>query len=139
MTILEDIFFKGSLSLKNDMAGLLTDIPIEMEYDEHITYPIQYKNNNAFWSLLLSAGYIKPCVKPCVGSSEDSFYAELVNREVKNTFSRCIGVWFKDQQHEIHDTIQRFVDYLLKGDAEGIRKTLNDELLNNPSCHDLKE
>ena len=133
--ILEDVFFKGSLSLKNDMAGLLTDIPIEMGYDEHIVYPIPYESDDAFWSLLLNAGYLKPCA----GSEGSSFKAELVNREVKDIFADCIRRWFKRKQRAIHDTIQEFVDNLLKGDSEGVGRALNEELLNNPSCHDFKE
>ena len=136
MTILQDIFFKGSASLKDDLAGLLTDTPITMAYDEHITYPIQYESDDAFWSLMLSSGYIKPCAGE---DSDESFRAELVNREVRNTFSRCIDLWFKRQQRAIHCTILEFVDYLLIGDAEGVCDTLNNKLLNNPSCHDYKE
>ena len=135
MSMLEDIFFKGSLSLKDDIAGLMTGIAVKMEYDEHITYPVEYKNDNAFWSLLLNAGYLKPCA----GSMGVSFSAELVNREVKNIFARCIDLWFKRQHAAIHNTITEFVEFLLAGDADGVRKTLNEELLNNPSCYDFKE
>ena len=135
VSVLEDIFFKGSLSLKDDMAGLLTDVPILMEYDDHIMYPIQYKNDSVFWSLLLNAGYLKPCA----GSEGDRFYAELVNREVKDIFRRCIDLWFNRQQSGIHKAIQEFVGCLLSGDVEGVGRALNEELLNSPSCHDFKE
>ena len=134
ITVLEDIFFKGSLGLKDDMAGLLTDIPVKMKYKEHITYPVIYKNDDVFWSMLLNTGYIKPCA----GSTEDEFYAELVNREVRNIFADCIDLWFKRQQSAIHKTIRQFVDCVLKGDVEGVSETLNKELLNDPSCHDFK-
>ena len=135
LTILQDIFFKGSVSLKNDIAGLLTNTPIKMNYVEHITYPILFENDDIFWSMLLNTGYIKPCA----GSTEDSFYAELVNREVKNIFTNCIDLWFKRQQNATPKIIRQFVSNLLKGDAEGVNITLNNELLNNPSCYDFKE
>jgi hypothetical protein len=133
--ILADIFFKGSPSLKNDIAGLLTNTPIKMRYDEHVIYPILYESDDIFWSMLLNAGYIKPCA----GSTEDKFHVELVNREVKNLFADCIDFWFESQQNEMPKTIQRFVDYLQKGDVDGVSDTLNKELLNNPSCYDFKE
>ena len=85
--------------------------------------------------MLLNTGYIKPCA----GQTEDLFYAELVNREVRNIFARCINLWFKRKQRAIHHTIQKFVDCLLKGDRDGVSETLNKDLLNNPSCHDFKE
>ena len=96
IAILQDVFFKGSVSLKNDIAGLLTGIPIKMQYSEHITYPVIYDNDNAFWSLMLNAGYMKPCA----GSdfSEGCFYAELVNMEVKNIFTECIEQKYRQRQ-----------------------------------------
>jgi hypothetical protein len=133
--VLQDIFYKGSVSLKDDMAGLLTDVPVKMQYKENITYPIRYVNDSVFWSMLLNTGYIKPCA----GASGDVFYAELVNREVKNIFAVCIETWFIREENTIHRTIQEFVACLLKGDAQGVSDTLNKELLNNPSCHDFKE
>ena len=135
ITVLQDIFFKGTPSLKDDMAGLLTGTPIKMKYVEHITYPVVYERDDVFWSMLLNCGYLKPCV----GSEGDIFYAELVNKEVRNIFADCIDLWFKRQQKAIHKTIQEFVDCLLQGDAEGVSTILNKELLNNPSCHDFKE
>jgi hypothetical protein len=134
-SILQDIFFKGTPSLKDDMAGLLTGTPVKMKYVEHITYPILYERDDVFWSMLLNCGYLKPCV----GSEGDVFYAELVNKEVRNIFADWIDLWFKRQQKAIHKTIQEFVDCLLQGDAEGVSIILNKELLNNPSCHDFKE
>ena len=135
VTILENIFFNGPDALKDDMAGLLTDIPVKMDYDEQVTYPIIYKNDSAFWTILFNAGYLKPCAD----STEERFYVELVNREVKNIFARCISLWFTRQQRAIHDTILDFVGHLLNGDVEAVSRTLNEELLNNPSCHDFKE
>jgi hypothetical protein len=134
-SVLQDVFFKGSVSLKDDMAGLLTGVPIKMTYVEHITYPVLYERDNIFWSMLLNCGYLKPCA----GSKGDDFYAELVNKEVCNVFSDGIDLWFKRQQKAIHRAIQQFVDCLLQGDAEGVSATLNKELLNDPSCHDFKE
>ena len=85
--IVQDIFVKGSFALKNDIAGLLTDIPIKMHYFEHVFYPVIYEGNDIFWSMLLNYGYIKPCA----GSTGDRFYAELVNREVRNIFAKYQG------------------------------------------------
>ena len=59
--------------------------------------------------------------------------------EVKDIFADCIDTWFREQQLAIHDTILEFAEHLLKGDAEGVSRTLNEELLSNPSCHDYKE
>jgi len=133
---LQDVFYKGDAALKNGLAGLLTGTPVMMFLEDGITYPIKYAHSDTFWTMLLNAGYLKPCN----GASKiDKFGAELVNLEVKNIFSRYAKNWFGEQQPSISRTIVEFVEYLLKGDAEGVSKTLNKELLNNPSCHDFKE
>ena len=133
--ILQDVFYKGDNKLKNDMAGLLTGAPIVMSLEDGITYPIKYVNSNTFWTMLLNAGYLKPCN----GANEDRFEAELVNKEINNIFSRYAKEWFCEQQSATCETILKFVEYLFKGDAEGVSAILNDELLNNPSCYDFKE
>ena len=135
MAIFQDIFHKGDDSLKNGMAGLITGVPVSMFMEDGITYPIEYTNSDAFWTLLLNAGYIKPCN----GAKGDRFKAELVNTEVRNIFSRYAKRWLETKQPSIAKTIRLFVDCLLEGDAGGVSDTLNKELLNSPSCHDFKE
>ena len=127
-TILEDIFIKGTPALKDDMAGLLTGTPIKMNYVEQIKYPIPYEKDDIFWSMLLNTGYIKPCV----GSVGDVFFAELVNKEVRDVFTKCVEYWYKKQQTTIHNTVREFVGFLLQGDAESVSNVLNEDLLNNP-------
>ena len=133
MTFLRDLFQEGSDALKNKMADLLTDKPVEMKYTDRIVHPIVYENDNVFWSLLLNAGYIKPCI----GSLEDEFYVELVNKEIRNTFADNVKSWF-EKQADLHEIIQEFVRYLLEGKPEEVKNILNEELLNNPSYYDFK-
>jgi len=135
LRILQDIFYKGNNKLKNDLAGLLTGAPVTMYLEDGITYPIENAGSDLFWTMFLNAGYIKPCKEV----TTEKFEAELVNMEVKNILSRYAKRWFGDQKSSIPDVILDFVDYLLKGDAEGVSATLNKQLLNNPSCHDFKE
>jgi len=134
--ILQDVFYKGDTAIKNELAGLLTGTPVMMRLEDGITYPIKYVHSNTFWTMLLNAGYLKPCNG---AYKTEKFGAELVNMEVKNIFSRYAEEWFGEQQPSISRTIVEFVEYLLQGDAEGVSAILNKELLNNPSCHDFKE
>ena len=135
MKMLQDVFYKGGNNLRNDMAALLTDAPVMMYLEDGITYPIENADPDTFWTMLLNAGYIKPCN----GAKTDRFGVELVNLEIRNIFSRYAKKWFGDQRHEISKIILEFVEYLMEGDAEKVSKILNEELLNNPSCHDFKD
>ncbi|MCL2074427.1 MAG: PD-(D/E)XK nuclease domain-containing protein, partial [Marinilabiliaceae bacterium] len=135
LNILQDVFSKGDDDLRNDFAGLLTGAPITMYLEDGITYPINYVNSNIFWTMLLNAGYLKPCN----GAKTQKFSAELVNMEVKNIFSRYATEWFSRQKTSISKTIRDFLDCLVNGDKDGVTYSLNNELLNNPSCFDFKE
>ena len=135
MAIFKDVFNKGDDSLKEELAGLITGHPVTMALEDGITYPIEYSDADALWTLLLNAGYLKPCN----GAKTGKFQAELVNLEICSIFARYATQWLTKKQPSISETIREFVDYLLKGDAEGVKRTLNDDLLNNPSCYDFKE
>ena len=131
--ILQDIFYDGDNNLRNDFAKLLTGTPITMSIEDGITYPIKFVNTDTFWTLLLNAGYLKPCN----GAKVDRFGAELVNMEVKDTLSRYAKKWLREQRPSMSETILEFVEYLLKGNTNGVSTVLNDKLLNSPSSHDL--
>ena len=131
--VLKDVYYQGDDRLRDDLATLLTGASIAMSLEDRITYPIRYTSSNTFWSLLLNAGYIKPCN----GTKGARFEAELVNREVGNVFARYATEWFDEQQPSINEAILAFVDCLLNGDAEGAGRLLNEDLLNNPSSHDF--
>ena len=132
--ILKDVFYKGDNSLKDDFAKLLTGSTISMSLEESFSYPIHYVTSDKFWSLMLNAGYIKPCN----GAKKEAFNAEFVNLEVKYFFNKNAREWLRLKRSEISNIIIEFVDYLREGDVEKVSAILNNELLNNPSCHDFK-
>ena len=136
LQILQDAFYKGDHHLKNELAALLTGSPVMMFLEDGITFPIKYVNSDIFWTMLLNAGYIKPCSGIKIDKTQ-KFAAELVNMEIKNMFSRYAKNWFGEQQPSVSETILEFVGYLLKGDKEAVSAALNDDLLNNPSSHDF--
>ena len=83
---------------------------------------------------MLSSGYIKPCNV----AKKEPFNAEFVNLEVKNFFNRNAREWLRLKRSEFSHVIIEFVDYLREGDVAKVSEILNEELLNNPSCHDFK-
>ena len=131
--IMQDVFYKADDNLRNGLAELITGTPVMMFLEDGITFPFKYAKSDTFWTMLLNTGYLKPCN----GAKKERFAAELVNREVKNMFTRYATNWFNDQQPSISETILDFVEYLLNGDVEAVSATLNDDLLNNPSSHDF--
>ena len=74
LRILQDVFYKGDNNLKNEWAGLLTGAPVKMFLEEGITYPIVYADSDTFWTMLLNAGYLKPC------KDEDSLFKPRIGK-----------------------------------------------------------
>ena len=131
--VLRDVFHRGDDRLRNDVAGLLTGMPITMSIADQITYPIEYVSSDLFWTLLLHAGYLKPVR----GAEGFLFEAEFVNMEVKDTFSRYAKSWLKEQRPTVSESILEFVECLLGGDADSVGRILREEILDNPSSFDL--
>ena len=136
LSILENIFAKGTVSLKAAMEGLLMDMPITMKLSQHITYPINYDDTDLFWTLLYNAGYIKH-QKGTQSRINKAFTAELVNLEVKESFRMCINNWMQRQPHGFSASLYEFLRALLGGRAEHIQTVLNDKLLQSLSYHDM--
>jgi len=134
--ILQNIFSKGDIVLKNAVEGLLLDIPVTMQFASHITYPIKYESTDSFWTLLLNAGYIKPQNNTPVNPDE-RFSAQLVNLEVKRAFRICIGHWFSEQKGYFSQGLHTFIQALLTGDSNGMQAALNTKLLISASYHDM--
>ena len=130
--IFKDMFIQGDNRLRDDLAGLLTGAPIEMSLADQITYPIKYASSNTFWTLLLHAGYLKPCN----GAKGGVFQAELVNMEVSDTFSYFAKEWLKGERESILEPLREFINCLLSGDDDGVKNVLSDDLLNNPGSYD---
>ena len=133
VSVLRDLFHKGDDGLRDDIASLLTGGTVTMSLEDGIAYPIVYADSGAFWTLLLNSGYIKPCN----GSKPGRFEAELVNMEVRSIFTSYAEDWLREHRPSISDSIQTFISCLLQGDAEGVGRTLNEDLLNGPSSFDL--
>ena len=135
MQLFTDVFYKGDDGLKDDLARLLTGSTVKMSLEDSFSYPIDYVTSNKFWSLMLSAGY----VKPCNGAKREPFEVELVNLEIKDVFDKRAKEWLSKERSAISKVIIEFVDSLRKGNVEKVKTILSEELLNNPSCHDFKQ
>ena len=135
LSVLRNIFIKGSMDLREKAENLLLGIPISMRLTDHITYPIDYSDSNLFWTMLYNAGYIKHLNG--ASDEDDRFYAELVNEEVRAAFRLCINDWLQSREGGLSDGIEEFIGALQKGDAPGMQKALNNKLLISPSYHDM--
>ena len=56
---------------------------------------------------------------------------------MSDTFSSLAQEWLKEERAAVSESIKKFAGFLLDGDAEGVSRILNEDLLNNPSYFDF--
>lgn len=101
---------EGSARMKLRFEMLLDGQQISVPIDEQIVYDQLEDDENAVWSLLLSAGYLKAvsiddsCRKDSLG--EDYYVLALTNGEVRRMFAKMIRGWFQSSREVYNEFIQ---------------------------------
>ena len=112
---------EGSVEIKKAFEELLNDGVIETKIDEQLVYGEMTGNRNAIWSLLFTAGYLKPV--SIVGEGNMAVYSlKLTNHEVKDSFSLLVERWFENEG----DNYSYFVKALLEGNIDDMTDTLSE-------------
>src|SRR5262249_39773611 len=57
--LVKSLLAQGDIALKENLALLLEDKPIQASIDQNMVFGDLEKDNNALWSLLLFSGYLK--------------------------------------------------------------------------------
>ena len=112
---------EGSVEIKKDFEDLLNDGVIQTKIDEQLVYGEMTGNQNAIWSLLFSAGYLKPV--SIDGEGNMAVYSlKLTNHEVKDSFSLLVERWFENEG----ENYNYFVKALLEGNIDDMMDTLSE-------------
>ena len=112
---------EGSVEIKKDFEDLLNDGVIQTKIDEQLVYGEMTGNQNAVWSLLFSAGYLKPV--SIDGEGNMAVYSlKLTNHEVKDSFSLLVERWFENAG----ENYNYFVKALLEGNIDDMMDTLSE-------------
>lgn len=104
---------RGSKELKADFEKLLQGKAVTAELDEQIVYDQLEEDEQAVWSLLLAAGYLKvKKYQPCMtdfGAWKEEYLLELTNFEVKMMFRTLVRKWFAKASCGYNDFIKAFL------------------------------
>ena len=112
---------EGSVEIKKAFEDLLNDGVIQTKIDEQLVYGEITGNKNAIWSLLFSAGYLKPV--SIEGEGNMAVYSlKLTNHEVKDSFSLLVERWFENAG----ENYSYFVKALLEGNIDDMTDTLSE-------------
>ena len=103
---------EGDKKVKTEFEKLLRGECIEAEIDEQIIFNQLSENQNAIWSLLLAAGYLKvEDILQDEPEDEPVYRLKLTNFEVRQMFGRMIRGWFG-----ANDSFSEFVSAMFRGD-----------------------
>jgi len=129
-----DLIQKGSPDIKMTMEDLLWGNSFCTYMDEEVVFNQLDSDENAVWSLLLAAGYLKAVeiIKSTDDYDIDQYRLTLTNAEVRQMLARMIHGWFSDGKTAYNS----FEKALLSDDVKGMNVFMNKIALNTFSCFD---
>lgn len=121
--LVKKLFAQGNEALKENLEKLIAGKPIEGLINEYMVFGDLQRDQNAVWSLLLFAGYLK-----AVESTREKNHIRCVltapNYEVQVLFEDIVHGWLSEPLGE--DNYQSLLNSLLRGDLEEFRPRFED-------------
>ena len=128
-SLVSKLIREGDRELKTEFESLLQGEALRTRIEEQIVYNQLDTNEEAIWSLLLAAGYLKAV---SFGGDDDGYdeegnyqdpeyELELTNFEVRLMFQRMVGSWFSESRADYND----FIRALLLGDIDAMNTYMN--------------
>ena len=115
----------GNKKVKTSFEILLEGRTIHCPIEEQVVYGALGDNEEAIWSLLVAAGYLKILsyekAEDLKGEREPKYEVTLTNFEVKRMFSSMVRRWFYQAEAEYSD----FLMALLQGDVDAMNEYMN--------------
>lgn len=130
-SIIADLIRKNSMQLKQEMEILLQGGSIRKMIYEEIAYQYLDGDEDTFWALLISIGYVKPI---SIRKKSEGTECELIitNQESRIMFQVQILRMFRISQGKYG----QFVESLLHHDLEMLRYHLEDIMYSSVSYYD---
>lgn len=129
---------KGDAAIKQTMEQLLQGESFVTELDEQVVFNQLGRDNNAVWSLLLAAGYLK--VLSTAAESEDEaaednvwYTLALTNFEVRQMFRKMVKGWFQGSTTVVYN---EFINAMLHDNVCMMNVFMNKVALNTFSSFD---
>ena len=131
-TLVGDLIAHANIKIKEEFTLLMQDQAIVTDLDEEIVFKQLSWDQEAIWSLLLAAGYVKPLE---FDSVKQKYKITLTNLEVKVIMERLVQGLFNPVEINKDD----FNQALLTDDVFLMNKNLNEITKNIFSFLDISE
>ena len=124
----------GNAELKQTMEALLQGKSFVTELDEQIVYDQLDDDDNAVWSLLLAAGYLKIVNLEYIGIRKTKTYTlTITNMETLGMFENMVKGWFKGSVRIVYN---EFIKAMLNDNVRMMNAFMNKVALNTFSFFD---
>lgn len=128
----------GDAAIKQTMEGLLQGKSFVTELDEQVVFNQLGSDNNAVWSLLLAAGYLKVLgteAESADEAAEDNVWytLALTNYEVRQMFRKMVRGWFQGSTRVVYN---EFIKAMLNDNVQMMNAFMNKVALNTFSSFD---
>ena len=126
----------ASSFVKEQMEELLHGNEIVVTFDEQIVFNQLDQNENAIWSLLMAAGYLKPERVEYRGELMKPWYhLKITNLETRSMFADMFAGWFRNSD----SSYGHFIQALIQGDLEAMNYFMNRLCLATFSYFDVSQ
>ena len=123
----------ASSFVKEQMEELLHGNEIVVTFDEQIVFNQLDQNENAIWSLLMAAGYLKPEQVEYRGELMKPWYhLKITNLETRSMFADMFAGWFQSSISSYND----FISALIQGNLKQMNIYMNEVALETFSSFD---
>ena len=123
----------ASSFVKEQMEELLHGNEIVVTFDEQIVFNQLDQNENAIWSLLMAAGYLKPEQVEYRGELLKPWYhLKITNLETRSMFADMFAGWFQS----CISSYNNFISALIQGNLKQMNIYMNEVALETFSSFD---
>lgn len=124
--LIGSLLAKGSAGLKQNLEKLVSGESVRIRLQEDLIFERLDYDEDAFWSFLLAAGYLRICKDEGTDtgikySNSVECSVKLTNSEVTGLIKQLIRDWFSREKQGIHE----FQKSLLRNDIDGMTHYLN--------------
>ncbi|TSJ80540.1 MAG: ATP-binding protein [Candidatus Cardinium sp.] len=134
--LVKELLFRSGSGIKSKFERLMQGASFSVPIDKHLSFDLLGRDDNALWSLLLFAGYLK---FETVAFNEYNGLHDcqllIPNKEVHTLYNRFFREWLSNQFDEV-DEYESFLDHLITGNVPCFTQALRCFLLQSVSCFD---
>jgi len=134
--LIHELLGRYALRLQSVFATLLEGGSIGRVLDENVVLSEIHDNDDALWSLLVFAGYLKAGEVTDDAMGREVYQLSIPNREVREVYATTFRRWMKVRAEGPGASLDALTGALLGGDAERLEEQLQTFVTNVLSYHD---